>query len=244
MSRREKENRWHLSPLAMYFKNVRRMKRSSIFLTLLLILTLGHLTPATSTFNEVVDCIAAVVNNRVITLADLKFMDSFGLYDDEISVLSGARLALILEKVIDQKVVIDLAREKTAVSNELLDQGLSGMIQKLGEEGFRKKLDQFGAGPDALRAYLEEKFLCQQVISQRFSQGTVVSLKEIEAYYQEKYVPERKKLGSEPEPMVQILDRIESQIKKEKTEQQIKTWIKNLRAQAEIQIKADCLGHN
>lgn len=192
-------------------------------------------------FAEAVDCIVAVVNNRVITLVDLKFVDSFGLYDDEINGLVGDRLASILEKVIDQKVVLDLAREETAVSKEALDQALSGVIQKLGEEDSQKRLGQFGADQEALRTYLEERLLCQKVISQRFSQGAVVSLREIETYYQETYVPEQKKLGAEPEPMIQILDRIESQIKKEKTGQQIKTWIKNLRAQAEIRIKEDCL---
>jgi hypothetical protein len=190
---------------------------------------------------EVLDCIVAVVNNRVITLADLKFMDSFGLYNEEMSLQAGDRLASILERVIDQKVVLDLIPGQSGVTDQEMDEAIWGLTQKLGAENIQNKLSQFGAGMETLRTYLEEKLLCQKIISQRFGQEAVISLNEIETYYRESYVPGQKKLGLEPEPMVQILGQIETLIKKEKTEQQIKAWIKNLRLQAEILIKRDCL---
>ncbi len=218
-----------------------RIKRSFIFLTFLLSLTICDAQLKAYAFNDVVDCIVAVVNNRVITLTDLKFMDSFSLYEEEIGNTGGDRLASILEKAIDQKVILDLIPGNLAVTGEELAQSLSGLAQKLGAEDIRNKLGQFGAGEETLRSFIEEKLLYQKVISQRFSQTAVVSLKEIETYYQETYLPGQKKQGLEPEPMVQILGQIESLIKKEKTAQQISTWTKNLRAQAEIRVKWDCL---
>ena len=44
-----------------------------------------------------------------------------------------------------------------------------------------------------------------------------------------------------PPPMIQVLDRIEALIQEQKRQEQISTWIGNLKAQADIRINRDCL---
>jgi len=219
------------------------MKRILSVLAFFLLLT-AHCSLLTAhyyDYDDVVDCIAAVINNRVITLTDLKFIEAFGLFEDEIRTGPGDPLSLILEKVIDQRVILDMTREKIPVEQEEIDRAVSNLTQKLGKEEVQRRLSQFGARPEDLRAYLEEKTLCQRVVSQRFSQGALVSLQEIELYYQKNYVPAQRQLGLEPEPMMQILNKIEALIREQKTSRQVSAWIKNLRAQAEIEIREECL---
>jgi len=92
-----------------------------------------------------------------------------------------------------------------------------------------------------LRPYVEEKLIFRKVIASRFNQSVPVTLKEIEAYYQDVYVPDQKREGTVPAPMIQILDRIEARIQERKREEQIAAWIGNLKAQADIRINRDCL---
>jgi hypothetical protein len=190
---------------------------------------------------QVVDCIVAVVNKQVITLVDLRLVDRFGVYEMEEKAEAVDRPTRLLDKLIDQKVVLDLAAERMAVEKAKVESSLQSIIGRLGPEKARAELEAFGLTPEDLKPYLEEKILCETIIAQRFVQGSSVSLKEIEAYYAETYVPAQKKLGQEPRPMIAMLDTIESEIKKVKAEAQVALWIKNLRKQAEIEIRMDCL---
>jgi hypothetical protein len=190
---------------------------------------------------QVVDCIVAVVNKQVITLTDLRLADRFGLYEIEGKAAAATRPARLLDKLIDQKVVLDLAAGNKAAEKTKVENSLEDLIGRLGPEKARAELEAFGLTPEDLNPYLEEKILYETIIAERFAQSSSVNLKEIEAYYAETYVPAQKKLGLEPRPMIALLDTIESEIKRIKAEAQVALWIKNLRKQAEIEIRTDCL---
>ena len=186
-------------------------------------------------FSETVDRIVAVVNEQVITLTDLRIVESFGLYDEEFKEKSGDLHPMILERLIDQKLVIALASEETFVENEELDSFQGKIIEKLGNDQARRKLDEFGLDWQDLRDYILEKIIYQKIISRKFGQRNIISLKEIEDYYQKSYVPSQREKGLEPKPMMELLDEIESRIIQEKIKTQISDWLKNLRKKADIQ---------
>jgi len=190
---------------------------------------------------QVVDCIVAVVNKQVITLTDLRLVDRFDIYEMEGKIETAGRPARLLDMLIDQKVVLDLAAERKAVEKAILENSVQSLIGRLGPEKTRAELDAFGLTTEDLKPYLEEKILCETIIAERFAQSVSVNLKEIEAYYVETYVPAQKKLGQEPRPMIAMLGAIEAEIKKAKAEAQVALWIKNLRKQAEVEIRTDCL---
>lgn len=185
--------------------------------------------------SEIVDRIVAVVNEQVITLTDLRIADTFGLYDEEFKERAENPRLMILEKLIDQKLVIQLSGEEISVKKEELDSLQRRIVEKIGFEEVKKKLEEFGLDWDDLRGYIREKILYQKIISRKFGQRNIVSLKEIEDYYKKNYVPSQREQGVEPQPMTELLDEIESFIIKEKIKNQIKDWIKNLRKKADIQ---------
>ncbi len=191
--------------------------------------------------SEIIDRTVAVVNEEVITLTDVRIAEAFGLYSGEIDEAEGDSRLLILERLIDQKVVIQLSREDVLTKSEELDSLLMQITQRLGAGEMERRLAQFGLTREDLRDCLREKVRYQAILSQVFSRVNPVSLKEIEEYYQEIYIPAQKEKKVEPQPMMEILDEIEMSVKQEKTKAQIEGWIKNLKEKSDIQIKKDGL---
>ena len=77
----------------------------------------------------------------------------------------------------------------------------------------------------------------RKIISRRFDQRVIVSIDEIEKYYEQVYIPSQREKDLDPQPMIDVLDQIESALRKEKVEGQIQEWIRNLKREANIQIK-------
>jgi hypothetical protein len=190
---------------------------------------------------DVVNCIVAIVNSHVITLADVKLTEAFGFFDTEVLSDTQESRRLLLDKLIGQKVVIDLAREKAPVDLGKIGEELRRIMAKLGQDPAQGRLEEFGISEDDLLPYCEEKVLCETIIANRFGRSAGVSLREIEAYYTGTFVSAEKKLGHEPRPMIEVLDLLEAEVKKSKIESQAARWIANLRQQAEIEIRPDCL---
>ena len=184
---------------------------------------------------ETVDHIVAVVNEKVITLTDMRIAETFCLYDEEIDPGAENIHQLLLEMMVDQKLVVLLAGAE-AVEKEEVDSFQDKIIEKMGSEELEKKLEEFGLDRDDLREYIRDKIIYQKIIKRRFGQGVIVSLEEIEDFYKGRYVPSQREKEVEPKPMMEILKEIESTIKQEKAMSNVKDWINNLKTQADILI--------
>lgn len=184
---------------------------------------------------ETVDHIVAVVNEKVITLTDMRIAETFCLYDEEIDPGAENIHQLLLEMMVDQKLVVLLAGAE-AVEKEEVDSFQDKIIEKMGSGELEKKLEEFGLDRDDLREYIRDKIIYQKIIKRRFGQGVIVSLEEIEDFYKGRYVPSQREKEVEPKPMMEILKEIESTIKQEKAMSNVKDWINNLKTQADILI--------
>lgn len=69
--------------------------------------------------------------------------------------------------------------------------------------------------------------------------AVMVGLREIEAYYNQTYVPQRRAEGTVPQPMVEILPQLEAALKAEGTRSLIQEWARNLRKEANVQVFTD-----
>jgi peptidyl-prolyl cis-trans isomerase SurA len=186
---------------------------------------------------EVVDRIVAIVNDEVITLTDVNIIQKFGLFEDLEKSPEADMQTRILSRLINQKLVIQLASERIMIDEEELEAFLSDIIQKTDPDLAEKALLQFGLDWDDLKSYLREKLLFQKIISQRFSRGVIVSIEEIERYYEQVYVPSQKRENLDPQPMIEVLDQIEGELQRVRVEGQVQEWIENLKREANIQIK-------
>ncbi|MCJ7580520.1 MAG: hypothetical protein MUP98_08285 [Candidatus Aminicenantes bacterium] len=184
---------------------------------------------------EVIDRIAAVVNDYMITLSDVKIIESFDLFEKK-NESQGEDFLPILNWLINQKMVIGLTQESIPVEPEAVEAAYQSLLNKLGQETLETKLDLFGLQKEDLQAYLYEKILFQRIIESRFGLAVRVSLKEIEKFYGEKFLPAQKTKNIEPPSMMDVLEEIESAIKKDKISILVGDWLNNLRREADIQI--------
>ncbi len=190
---------------------------------------------------QIVNCVVAVVNNQIITLADVKLIEAFGFFDPDPAASSEDRRRFFLDKLIDQKIVLDIARERAPIDRAKVGEEVSRLLAGLGREEAKRRLEAFGLDAPDLMPYVEEKMLCQAIIANRFGRSVSVSLPEIESYYAETYVPAQKKSGLNPRPLIELLSILEAEVKTIKVDRQVALWIKNLRQQAEIEVHLDCL---
>jgi hypothetical protein len=200
-----------------------------------LLLLLGRLSA------EVVDCLVAVVNGQPITLTDIRIADGFGLERTDREGRIAERLYSILEKVVDQKVVVQFAGANVKVSEADVQSALGTLLDEIGPEEVQRKLGEFGLDLDDVTRYLEEKLVFQRIIDLRFSRAVTVSLREMEDYYQRVYASAEARPGLQPEPMIALLQEIEARIRQDKIRAQAALWIRSLRGQAEIEMKYDWL---
>lgn len=184
---------------------------------------------------DVIDRVAAVVNDYVITLSDLKIAVSFELFDEETE-SQGDDIFRVLDWLINQKLVIGLTQENIPVESEAVEIVYLSLLNKLGNEAVKSRLDFFGLQKEDLLVYLFEKVLFQRIIEKQFGLAVRVSLKEIEEFYEEKFLPSHKINTIEPPPLMDVLEEIESAIKKDKIGALVGEWLNNLRREADIQI--------
>jgi peptidyl-prolyl cis-trans isomerase SurA len=185
---------------------------------------------------EIVDRIVAVINDEVITQTDVHINIKFGLVEDEDDFQGEGAEEAILKRLIDQKLVVQLASEGVMISEEELEAFLSDVVQKTDPYLAEEALIQFGLDWDDLKSYIREKLLFQKILAQRFSRGVIVSIDEIERYYEQVYIPTQREQNLNPQPMIEVLDRLERELQREKVEEQVEAWIENLKRDADIQI--------
>lgn len=219
----------------MYSKKA-KISRHLVQTTTLFLFFLWMLIPGYGQ-GEVVDRILAVVNDEIITLTDVNIIQKFGLFENLEESPDADKQTQILSRLINQKLVIQLASERIMVDKEELEASLSDFVQKTDPDLAGTALLQFGLDWDDLKSYLREKLLFQKIVSQRFNRGVIVSIEEIERYYEQVYVPSQRGKKLSPQPMIEVLDKIEGELQREKVEDQVQEWIDNLKREANIQIK-------
>jgi peptidyl-prolyl cis-trans isomerase SurA len=219
----------------MYSKTA-KTSRHPVQTTTIFLFFLWTLIPGYSQ-GKVVDRIVAVVNDEVITLTDVNIIQKFGLFEDLEESADADIQTQILSRLINQKLVIQLASERIMVDEEELETFLSDIVQRTDPDLAGTTLFQFGLDWDDLKSYLREKLLFQKIVSQRFNRGVIVSIEEIERYYEQVYVPSQREKKLSPQPMIEVLDQIEGELQREKVKDQVLEWIDNLKREANIQIK-------
>jgi hypothetical protein len=188
---------------------------------------------------QTVNCLVAFVNGEALTLTDLQIAQEFGLYDRDI--IEGDLRLAVLDALIDQKVVLEVARGPAAVGKDELSQALGALRDRLGPAIFRNKLSHFGLAEDDLRPYLADRIRFAKAVSTRFSAVIPVSRGDVEKFYREIYDPDERAKGLEPEPLESVLPGLEARVRDDLKARKVAEWVRTIRAQAEVRVNRDCL---
>ncbi|MCJ7679742.1 MAG: hypothetical protein MUP70_03360 [Candidatus Aminicenantes bacterium] len=187
---------------------------------------------------QMIDRIAALVGETVITWSDIRIARDFQLYDlQEVSPPEWD--GYILERMVDQKLILQKMGEEILLPEGEPEKTFGSTLRRLGEDRAAELLAFFGLSREDLKPYIEEKLLFQKITFERFKDSAFVGLKEMDAYYNEIYLLEREAIGLSPLPMLEILNEIEAAIKEIKIKKLVAEWLKTLRAEADVQILLD-----
>jgi parvulin-like peptidyl-prolyl isomerase len=202
------------------------------------LLAFGPAAPAAA---DLVDCLAAVVNGQPVTLVDVRIADAFGIYREEGAAGPSDRLFRVLERLVDQKTVVQFAGANIVLPESEVQAALRALLDRLEPAAVQERLARFGLDLDDVLRALEEKLVFRRIIDLRFSRSVSVSLQEMEDYYQRVYAGDPARRGFQAEPMIALLQEIEARIRQDKIDAQAALWIRSLRGQAEVEFRYDWL---
>jgi len=185
---------------------------------------------------EVIDGVAAVVNQEIITLTDVRIVKAFQIFEEDR--MPGRTNREVLQKLVERKLLLQIAGEEDAEKETDVDAAMTLIKNRLGESRFRQMLQSFGMTAEDLREYAVEAVVHKLILATRFSQAVVVSLREMKDYYQGVYLSGLEK-GETPQAMMDMLDQIERAIRQERIQSRVTEWISSLKMRADIQIHMD-----
>ena len=189
---------------------------------------------------KVVDRVAAVVNNRVITLSALNAATELRKADIQIEEdISDEDLIRekILRELIDRSLIINEAEKfgMTKAPDAEITEALEEIKKAYPTEAeFEKALSGWGMNTEDLVLYIKEQITALKFIDQRIRFFVKISDEEIKKFYKEK------KSSFENKPLDEVKEEIEVYLTEEEVARQLEEYVKKLRAKAEIRIN---IGH-
>lgn len=187
---------------------------------------------------RVIERIVALVESNIITLTDVQIASAFDLFNLGEKEKKSNSLAATLEKIIDLKVVLHLAKEEEMeLDDEIFEESWKKWRAGLGEDKFVFYQKVFGVSEEDLKTLLKEKLIFDRLIQRRVALSIPVSIEEIRSYYQNVYLPQIEASQQKPKSLVEVMKELEAKIRQEKGQEEINKWLKSLRSQAKIVIK-------
>lgn len=198
---------------------------------------LGAALAATSVWlpaQEVVDRIAARVENDVILLSDVR---ALGRYQQFLDGRSEAE-AQILDRLIDQWIVRTEADAShfPRPSEVDIDHGLSRVRDSFGsEQEYETKRKQAGLSEQEVRAMVASQLYLSNYLDSRFRPAVQVDSKQIEDFYQTAVVPRAKARGQDPPALDAARESIQEALIQNGINQQAEGWLKESRLRLHVE---------
>ncbi len=204
-------------------------------LTNLLLLT-ALLAPNTDWVLQ--DRIAAFVGDRIITMTEvdlaIQIYPVFRRTDES----EGTFYTRVLWELIHQKLVAAEFGDEFAPDEKDYEATQTAIITKAGSlERLLTLLARFDMDWQDLRTFIADRVLTEKVIKEKFSLKITVSFEDIEAFYQQEYLPPQRAIGSEPRSLVAMAPVIEQYLRQQRTLEKLADWYDDLVAVARVEIK-------
>lgn len=193
---------------------------------------------------KVVDQILLLVNDDIITRTDLLWSLALDPKAPNPSgPVSSDLLSRKLDAMIDQRLIAQEAGRVPAadVSQEEIDQRHAALIKRFSSEAaFRQRVESVGLTPERIKELIREMILIERFVEFRFRSFVLVTERDIQRYYDERFAPEIRKAGQVPPSLDQVIEgvtvseSINKILKQEKINEEIDRWINAARQRADI----------
>lgn len=189
---------------------------------------------------QAVDRIMAVVENEVITWSDLVwFIAVRDLPVPEEEKEKEEFYATILDQVINQHLI----RQEVAktpfiqVTEDELERSVRSYRRRYpSQEAFETFLEQNDMTMIQFRSFIRARVGVNKFVDLRFEPFIVILPGEIQAYYEEEYVPQLKE-NDQPVPDLSLVeDMIRELLTVRRTREQLESWVDSARERSQVQI--------
>jgi len=173
---------------------------------------------------EIVDRIAARIENDVILLSDIRALSRYQLFLDGKSETDSQ----ILERLIDQWIVRTEAEVSRfpRPSDAEIERGLDRMRKSFtSPEEYQAKKNQSGLSEAEIRDMVAAQLYLSNYLDSRFRPGVQIDPKTIEDFYQKSVVPRAKARGQEPTPLEEARDYIQEALVQRGINDQADQWL-------------------
>jgi hypothetical protein len=194
----------------------------------------------TSAYAEIVDHVAAAVDDEVITVSDLDWLVRYRNLEVPTDPQQRRSFYMtLLDQVIDQKLIAHEAEQTPIiqVTSEKIDAQIAAYRSRFpSEEAYQQKLSDMEISTGEFRELIRRQLAVNEFIEARFKPFVIVLPTEIEQYYEAEFVPELKRAG-QPIPALEVVEESIRQILTEqKTNQELDRWLRSARRRARIAI--------
>jgi len=186
------------------------------------------------TSQEMVDRIAARVENDVILLSDVRALSRYQQFVD--GKAEGDNQ--VLDRLIDQWIVrteADVSRFPHPVDADI-DRGVERLQKSLGSlEEYDARKKQCGLKDQDIRTMVASQLYLSNYLDSRFRPAVRVESKAIEDFYRDSLVPRARARGQDPPSLEAARDYIEEALMQEGINTQAEQWLKESRARLHIE---------
>lgn len=177
-----------------------------------------------------VDEIAAVVNDEIVTLSDIqKAMELYPVFRNK-DESDGSFQKRILQELIHYQVISQEYSDEFQLNEEDYEDVQTAIITKAGSlENLMVTLERFGMNWKDFKSFIRDKVFYEKVIQDRFQTKISIPYSEIEQFYHQEYLPVQKQLGIEAKSFIEMTPLIEKYLKKKQTDLKLQEWLTEIR---------------
>jgi hypothetical protein len=183
---------------------------------------------------EIVDRIAARIENDVILLSDIRALSRYQLFLDGKSETDPQ----ILERLIDQWIVRTEAEVSRfpRPSDAEIERGLDGVRKSFtSSEEYEARKKHGGLSDAEIRDMVAAQLYLSNYLDSRFRPGVQIDPKTIEDFYQKSVVPRAKARGQEPPPLDEARDYIQEALVQRGINDQADQWLIESKARLHVE---------
>lgn len=182
-----------------------------------------------------VDKIAAVVNNEIITVSDI---DKSILYNSPLRKKNESVNEFYLNELnnlINYKVIYLEFRDQFILTEDDFEEVNRSTIEKYGSiTKFISILKKFDMDMNDFREFVKEKILFEKVIREKFQFNIIIDFKEIEEFYNKEYLTFQKELNLPPKTIIEMTPVIEKHLKEKRITKKLSFWLDEIKSSYKI----------
>lgn len=189
----------------------------------------------------IIDRVAAVLEKEVITLSEIDQLVRLRFIERQTGESEDRYRRRVLESIIAQALRYrDVLRFGAQdVSKDAIEARLLEIRRRYPSDAeFEVALEETELTLDEVRVLIKRQLQVDAYIEERFSPLIFVSLDQIEAYYRDTFLPQRRERDLPTVPLSEVREEIRTLLKSEQLQDEIRKWTEQLRARVNVDIYA------